>query len=69
MKWIKSLFSETGSVSMVRLMALISLLTGCYLATVGKEGYSTFVTAAFGAKIVQKHFETRQRSDKEVHTE
>ncbi len=68
MKWLKSLFSEEGSVSMVRVMALISLLTACYLAITGKEGFTIFVTSAFSAKIIQKHFETRQTSEPESHT-
>jgi hypothetical protein len=59
MRWLKSLFSEEGSVSMVRLMAIISLLTGCYLAIIGKDGANLFVTSAFGAKVLSKHLETR----------
>lgn len=65
MKWLKSLFSEEGSVSMVRLMALISLLTGCYLAIIGRDTgiVSIFVTSAFGSKIMQKHLELRVPSE------
>lgn len=61
MKWIKDLFQEDSKVSMVRVMALIGLLTACYLAIVGKDVavVSTFVTASFGSKILQKHIETR----------
>lgn len=61
MNFLKDLFSEEGNYSMVRLMAFISLLTGCYLAIVGRETnlVSIFVTSAFAAKLLQKHIETR----------
>ncbi len=64
MKWLKSLFSEEGTVSMVRLMAIISLLTGCYLAIIGKDGFTIFVTSAFSAKIIQKHLENNSPAQK-----
>lgn len=63
MKFIKELFSESGSVSMMRVMSLISLLMGCYLASVGKDtSVSIFLSAAFLGKAGQKYFElSKQR--------
>lgn len=58
MRFVKELFSERGDVSMIRVMSLISLLTGCYLAIVGKDAsVLIFVTAGFTGKIVQKRAE------------
>lgn len=59
MRFIKELFSEEGQYSMVRLMAIISLLTGCYLAISGKDGATLFVTSAFAAKVLQRHVEQK----------
>ncbi len=65
MKWLRSLFSEEGDVSMVRLMALIGLLTGCYLAIKGENTCVTvFVTSAFSAKIIQRHLENNSTDQK-----
>lgn len=56
MQFIKDLFSESSSVSMMRLMALITCLTACYLAlTHGEVGVITaLLVAAFGGKVGQK---------------
>lgn len=53
--------SECTGISMTRIMAIISLLMGCYLAFIGRETslVSVFVGSAFGAKLVSKHIETR----------
>lgn len=62
-KWAKSLFSETGDVSMMRVMALLSLCFGGYLALVGKDtSVSIFVGGAFAAKVSQKFVETKTTS-------
>ena len=58
MSWIKGLFAESSDVSMVRFMALISLLIGGYLAVIGKDtSVAIFVGSAFASKIIQKHIE------------
>jgi Na+(H+)/acetate symporter ActP len=63
MKLLKALFSEDSSISMVRFMALLSLLIGGYLAIVGKDAdVAIFVGAAFGAKITQKYIEVSKTS-------
>ncbi len=55
MRWLRALFSQNSDVSMMRVMALISLLIGGYLAIIGKDAsVSIFVLAAFGGKCVQK---------------
>ncbi len=60
MHWVKALFAENSSVSMMRFMALTSLVVASYLAIVGKNDCVTiFVTAAFGGKVAQKHLELR----------
>jgi Na+(H+)/acetate symporter ActP len=57
-QFIKDLFSENSSVSMMRLMSLVSLLIGGYLAIKGKDAsVIVFVTAAFGGKVIQKQIE------------
>lgn len=64
-KWIKALFSEDSDVSMVRFMALLSLLLGCFLAIIGRDAtiVSVFVGGAFGAKIIQKQIEVNAPKD------
>jgi hypothetical protein len=67
MEFIKDLLSENGTVSTVRLMSLISLLTGCgiaaYAVIVDKNPdkvvqiVSVFVGAAFTSKVAQKMIE------------
>jgi len=61
MSFLKSLLNEKGDVSMMRFLALISLLIGGYLAVTGKDTSVTiFVLAAFGGKVSQKYVETKQ---------
>lgn len=64
---MKSLLSEDGSISSMRIMSIISLVTGAVIAMVGLlrgESLSglalltgVFVGAAFGGKAAQKAFE------------
>ncbi len=62
MKFLKELFKEDGTVSMMRLLSLISLLTGCALAIAGKDNsVMIFVTAAFSGKVAQKFVETKSK--------
>lgn len=61
MKWLNQLFSDDGAVSMMRVLSLLSLLIGGYLAIVGKDtSVSVFVLAAFGGKLWQKSIETKK---------
>lgn len=56
--FLKSLFSEKSDISAMRVMAMISLLIGGYLAIIGKDtSVSIFVLAAFGGKAIQKGIE------------
>lgn len=69
MKFIKSLLSESSTVSTMRLMSLFALAVGaciaCYGVYQGKDlgGVAqlttVFVGAAFGGKVVQKFGEKR----------
>lgn len=66
MSFIKSLFSENGDISMMRVLALLSLLIGGYLAVIGKDSsVSIFVLAAMGGKVSQKYLEKQQPNDKD----
>jgi hypothetical protein len=59
--FLKSLFSEKGDVSMMRVLSLISLLIGGYLAIIGKDtSVSIFVLGALGAKAGQKIIEVNK---------
>jgi len=61
MKFLKSLFSEKSEISAMRVMAMISLFIGGYLAITGKDAsVSIFVLAAFGGKFAQKAVETKE---------
>ena len=51
---LKELFSESGSVSMMRLMAFMALTTAIILALASKQGYEAFLLAAMGGKVAQK---------------
>ena len=56
--FLKNLFSEKSDISAMRVMAVISLLIGGYLAVIGKDtSVSIFVLAAFGGKFAQKAVE------------
>jgi hypothetical protein len=69
MKILKELFSEGSSLSVLRVMALIALLSGTCIAFYGiheardlggiAEVCSVFVGAAFAGKVGQKYLETK----------
>jgi multisubunit Na+/H+ antiporter MnhG subunit len=69
LNWISSLFSTNDGVSTMRLMALLSLLSGTAIAFWGiHKGVNlndlaflvgVFVTSAFGGKAMQKSFEIK----------
>jgi len=64
MSFLKDLFSESSDMSMMRLLSLISLLVGAYLALKGHDtSVPTFVYAAFGGKVFQKYIETKSSKD------
>ena len=55
-----SLFSENSEISIMRVMSIISLLIGGFLALKGMDAsVPTFVYAAFGGKAVQKYIEMK----------
>ncbi len=57
-QFLKSLFSDSGDVSMMRVLSLISLIIGAYLALTGHDtSVSIFVISAFGGKALQKGIE------------
>lgn len=61
MKFLRDMFSDRGNVSMMRTLALISLLIGGYLAITGKDSsVPIFVISAFGGKTAQAYFELRK---------
>lgn len=78
MKLIKALFSEHGSVSMMRLMALLCCLNAVAISIIGlnkaQVDYSgisllcgTFLGIAFGGKLMQKRTEVDgAKSESEV---
>jgi len=57
-RWLANLFSEAGSVSMMRVLAFQVCSTACYIAVTQGEASSGIVlgmiTAALGAKVGQK---------------
>lgn len=60
--WLKSLFSESGDVSSMRVMAMICCLTGCYLAIKDSTAVgmvATLLGSGLGAKVLQKHAEVK----------
>lgn len=70
MKFLKDLLSDSGRVSMMRLMSLLSLLAAICIAVIGLNkptiDYSglsllcgAFLSAAFGGKIAQKSIEAK----------
>jgi drug/metabolite transporter superfamily protein YnfA len=60
MHFLRTLFSEKSDISMMRVMSLISLLIGGYLAVKGHDtSVSTFIYAAFGGKFIQKYIENK----------
>lgn len=73
MKFIRDLFSENGSVSMMRMLSLISLLLAGWIAVRGLETHAdlsglsmlcgVFVGAAMGGKVMQKSFEVKAQNN------
>ena len=58
MSFLISLFSEKSDISMMRVLSLISLIIGAYLAISGHDAsVSIFVGSAFAGKAVQKAIE------------
>lgn len=68
LSWIKSLFSEDSSVSMMRVMSFICCLTACKLALdKGPDEISVIIAllgAAFGGKVSQKMLEVKDDDGK-----
>jgi hypothetical protein len=61
-KWLNELFKSRSGVSSIRVMAMMSLIFGMVCALHGNsaEIVAIFVGAAFGGKVGQKFFETKQ---------
>lgn len=60
MNFLRNLFSDSGNISMMRMLSLISLLIGGYLALSGKDSsVSIFVISAFTGKVIQKAVESK----------
>lgn len=62
MKWLKALLSENGDVSSMRVMAIICVLTGCYLAIKDSTAVgmvATLLGSGMGGKALQKHAEAK----------
>ncbi len=70
-KVLMSLFGESSQVSMVRLMAFITVLTGCYIAiSRGPEELgviSVLLGTGFSGKVAQKAIEIK-KGDKDEPT-
>lgn len=75
MKSIKDLLSESGSASMVRAMSALCCIVASIIALIGicksQPDYSgisllctTFLTAAFGGKIMQKRIEVNNNESR-----
>lgn len=61
-KLFYALFSEDSEISIMRVMAVMSLLIGAGLAFKGSDSsiISIFVIAAFGGKVAQKFAEIKE---------
>lgn len=68
MSWLRELFSDSGSVSLMRVMSLLCCLSAIVIAIIGVSKsqvdysgvsllVSSFLTAAMGGKIMQKRIE------------
>lgn len=53
------MLSETGSVSSMRVMAFLCLITAIILVFLDKSGYETFLLAAMGGKVAQSITENK----------
>jgi hypothetical protein len=61
MGFLRELFSDSGSISMMRVLCLIALLIACVLALTGHDSnVVAFLTAAFGGKTAQKYIENQK---------
>lgn len=79
-QYLKALLSENGSISMMRVMSLMSCITAVIIALIGlykpQPDYSglsmlcgTFLSIAFGGKVMQKRIEVSgAKSDSEITT-
>lgn len=71
--FLTQMFSESSTISAMRVMAVISLLMGCGIAIYGiaksadlggiSEVCAVFVGAAFTGKVVQKFSEAKSKKD------
>lgn len=69
LNWIKDIFRSGSGVSAMRVMSMISLLTGCYIGVSGlyqNKNLSelailcaTFLGSAMGGKVLQKQAENK----------
>jgi hypothetical protein len=59
-QWLKDLFSENSNVSMMRVLSIVALLIGGYLAIQGHDtSVPIFIISAFGGKAAQKYIEIK----------
>lgn len=59
-RWLRELFSEKGSVSSMRVMAMLCVLTAIALAFLGKDtNVLIFLTAGMAGKVSQKWTESK----------
>jgi hypothetical protein len=64
MNFLNRLFSDSGDVSMLRVMSLLSLLAGIGLAFLNHDqSVLIFVSAAFGGKCTQKYLELTAKKE------
>lgn len=59
MSFIQKLFSENSEVSMMRMLAFISLIASIILAYQQKPGFEAFIYSAFVGKAMQKFSEVK----------
>ena len=63
MKFLQSLFSESGSVSMIRVLSLMVVITACVISVVKGHSEINVITAllaaGFGGKVIQKAVEKK----------
>ncbi len=62
MKLLEKLFSEKSDISIMRIMAISSLIMAAGLAIAGHDAtvISIFVYAAFGGKVAQRFVESKE---------
>lgn len=81
MKWVGELFSESGGVSMMRVMSIICVIAAVAIAIIGLNRIpvdysglsllcSSFLAGAFGGKLAQKKTEVNgTKTETEVDTD